>query len=137
MKKRGIWLGVAAALLALSAWLMSRGDKEKPTVRPPKVEFPRSSTSEESLRNQKRRTLPPLPSRGGDEGFVMRRDPMLVALPRDPDRSALVFELSALKEAPIMQTWIDCLLAKEETASDRRGLSRFKDRYGIDPLEDV
>ncbi len=135
--KKGIWLGVAAALLALSAWLMSRGDKEKPTVRPPRVEFPRSSTPEESSRNQKRRTLPPLPSRDGDEGFVRRRDPMLVALPVDPKRSAMVFELSALKEAPLMQAWIDCLLEKDENERERRGLERFKERYGVDPLEDV
>jgi hypothetical protein len=137
MKTRGIWLGVAAALLALSAWLMSRGDKEKPTVRPPKVEFPRGSTPEESSRNEKRRTLPPLPSRSDEEGFVRRRDPMLVALPHDPKRSAMVFEVGALKEAPLMEAWIDCLLAKNEDDRDRRGLERFKERYGIDPLEDV
>ncbi|WP_373533610.1 hypothetical protein, partial [Microcoleus sp.] len=138
MKKKGIWLAVAVALLALSAWLMSRGDKEKPTVRPPKVEFPRRSTPEESTRNQKRRTLPPLPAPSADaEGFLRRRDPMLVALPVDPKRSAMVFELEALKEAPIMQIWIDCLLENSEADRYRRGLERFKERFGVDPLEDV
>lgn len=138
MKRKGIWLGVAVALLALSAWLMSRGDKEKPTVRPPKVEFPRHSTPDEMTRNQKRRTLPPLPAPSADaEGFLKRRDPMLVALPDDPARSAMVFEVAALKEAPLMKIWIDCLLAKSEADRDRRGLERFKERFGIDPLEDV
>lgn len=138
MRRKGLWLAVAAALLALSAWLMSRGDKEKPTVRPPKVEFPRNSTPEEMDRNQKRRTLPPLPAPSADaEGFLRRRDPMLVALPADPKRSAMVFELEALKDAPIMQIWIDCLLAKDETRRERQGLERFKDRFGVDPLKDV
>ena len=138
MNRKGIWLGVAAVLLALSAWLMSRGDAEKPTVKPPKVEFPRHSTPEESARNQKRRTLPPLPAPSADaEGFVRRRDPMLVALPVDPKRSAMVFELEALKDAPLMQAWIDCLLSKDDNDRERRGLERFEERYGIDPLEDV
>lgn len=137
-RSRGAWLAVAGALLALSAWLMSRGDREKPTVRPPKVEFRRNSTPEESLRNQKRRTLAPLPApSAGAEGFVKRRDPMLVALPVDPKRSAMVFELSALKEAPIMGIWLDCLLARGEDDRDRRGIERFKDKLGIDPLEDL
>jgi hypothetical protein len=138
MMKKGIWLGVAVALLALSAWLMSRGDKEKPTVRPPKLDFPRRSSPEEYSRNQKRRTLPPLPSPSADaEGFVKRRDPMLVGLPDDPKRSAMVFEVAALKEAPLMKIWIDCLLEKSATDRDRRGIERFKDKLGIDPLEDI
>ena len=114
MKRKGIWLGVAALLLALSAWLMSRGDKEKPTVKPPKIEFPKHATPEENLRNQKRRTLPPLRSRSADdEGYRAKRDPMLVALPTDPKRSAMVFELEALKDAPIMKIWMDCMLRQQ------------------------
>jgi hypothetical protein len=133
MKRKGIWLGVAVLLLALSAWLMSRGDKEKPTVRPPKVEFPHNATPEENSRQQKRRTLPPLSN--DEEGFRMKRDPMLVALPTDPKRSAMVFEVDALKESPIMKTWIDCLLAKN--AREKQGIERFKKKFGFDPLEDV
>ncbi|MEZ4295495.1 MAG: hypothetical protein R3B70_11010 [Polyangiaceae bacterium] len=138
MKKRGMWLVVAAVLLALSAWLMSRGDVEKPTVRPPKVEFPRHATPEEMLRGDKRRTLPPLPPRdGNEEGFRIRRDPVLVALPDDPKRSAMVFEVAALKETPIAQIWMDCLLSREDADRDRNSLERFKDRFGIDPMEDI
>jgi hypothetical protein len=136
MKRKGIWLGVAVVLLALSALLMSRGDKEKPTARPPKMEFPHHPKPEENVRNQKRRTLPPLRAESDDEeGYRMKRDPMLVALPTDPKRSAMVFELEALKEAPIMQVWLDCMLAR----SDRRrsNLNRFKDRFGLDPLADI
>ncbi|MBK8254868.1 MAG: hypothetical protein IPK82_19690 [Polyangiaceae bacterium] len=138
MARKGLWLGVFVALLALSAWLMSRGDKEKSTVRPPKVEFPRNATPDESVRNQKRRTLPPLPSpNNNDEGFRMRRDPMLVALPVDKKRSAMVFEVEALKETPIAQIWLDCLLERTDRQGDASGLERFKERFGIDPLEDV
>lgn len=141
VRRKGLWLGVAVTLLALSAWLMSRGDKEKPTTRPPKVEFPRYSTPQESMRNEKRRTLPPLPAPSADaEGFRSRRDPMLVALPVDPKRSAMVFEIDALKEAPIMKIWMDCLLAEDRRRSQeggRGGIERFKDRFGIDPLNDV
>jgi hypothetical protein len=136
VKRKGIWLGVAVLLLALSAWLMSRGDKEKPTVRPPKLEFPRHSSPEENTRNQRRRTLPPLTAPDEDaEGFRRKRDPMLVALPTDPKRSAMVFEIEALKESPITKVWLDCLLARNDR--DRMSFDRLKERLGIDPLEDV
>ncbi|MFO0592138.1 MAG: hypothetical protein U0441_31635 [Polyangiaceae bacterium] len=134
MKRRGIWLGVAVLLLALSAWLMSRGDTEKPTVRPPKVEFPRGQNDKERDRNDKRRSLPSLddPSK---EGFHRKRDPLLVALPTDPKKSALVFELDALKESPIMKAWLDCVMARED--GDARDMERFKEKLGVDPFEDI
>lgn len=136
MKRKGIWLGVAVVLLALSALLMSRGDQEKPTVRPPKIAFPHNPTADESVRNQKRRTLPPLRAPAEDaEGFRMKRDPMLVALPVDPKRSAMVFEVAALKEAPIMKAWLDCMLARNDRGMSN--MNRFKKRLGLDPLTDI
>lgn len=134
MKRKGIWLGVFVVLLALSAWLMSRGDKEKPTVRPPKLEFPHHASPEEHKRNDERRTLPPLPT-NEEEGFRRKRDPMLVALPVDPKRSAMVFEVDALKESPIMKTWLDCMLSRD--GREVADMDRFKERLGIDPLEDI
>lgn len=134
MRRRGIWLGVAVLLLALSAWLMSRGDKEKPTVRPPKLEFPHGAKPEEQSRNDKRRTLPPLPN-PEEEGFRRKRDPMLVALPTDRKRSAMVFEIAALKESPIMKTWLDCMLTRNDR--EMKDMDRFKSRFGIDPLDDI
>lgn len=135
MKTRGVWLGVAVVLLALSAWLMSRGDKVKSTVQRRKIEFPRYSKPEEAERDRRRRTLPPLPlPPADDEGFRSKRDPMLVALPADPKRSAMVFEVAALKESQIMQVWLDCMLSRNH---ERRDVGRFKERFGIDLLEDV
>jgi hypothetical protein len=135
MKKRGVWLAAAMVLLALAAWLMSRGDKEKPTVRPRKIEFPRRPKPAESERASRRRTLPPLSAPPpGVEAPRWKRDPVLVALPADPKRSAMVFEIEALKGSPIMQIWLDCMLSRGD---ERAGFARFKDRYGIDVLEDV
>ncbi len=136
MKRKGMWLAVSVVLLGLSAWLMSRGDAEKPTSRPPKMEFPHQPKQMEQERNQKRRTLPPLPSLSEDaEGFRKRRDPVLVALPTDTRRSVMVFEFDALKESPLSEAWLDCLLARDDR--ERAGLDRFKERIGIDPLEDI
>lgn len=135
MKKRGVWLAAAMVLLALAAWLMSRGDKEKPTVRPRKIEFPRYPKPAEVERASRRRTLPPLSAPPpGVEAPQWKRDPVLAALPADPKRSAMVFEIEALKESPIMQIWLDCMLARGD---ERAGVARLKDRYGIDVLEDV
>ncbi|WP_437675483.1 hypothetical protein [Sorangium sp. So ce131] len=135
VKKRGVWLAAALVLLALAAWLMSRGDKEKPTVTPRKIEFPRRPKPAEQERASRRRTLPPLPAPSPDaEAPRWKRDPVLVALPADPERSAMVLEIAALKESPIMQIWLDCMLSRGD---ERAGFARFKDRYGIDVLEDV
>ncbi|XYI00910.1 hypothetical protein ACMHYB_14595 [Sorangium sp. So ce1128] len=135
MKKRGVWLAAAMVLLALAAWLMSRGDKEKPTVRPRKIEFPLYPQPVELERASRRRTLPPLPAPSPDvEAPQWKRDPLLVALPADPKRSAMVFEIEALKESPSMQIWLDCMLSRD---NERADFARFKDRYGIDVLEDV
>lgn len=130
-----MWLAAAMVLLALAAWLMSRGDKEKPAVRPRKIEFPRHPKQAEWERASRRRTLPPLTAPPpGVEAPQWKRDPVLAALPADPKRSAMVFEIEALKESPIMQIWLDCMLSRGE---ERAGLARLKDRYGIDVLEDV
>lgn len=135
-RNRALWLAVAVALLGASAWLMSRGDRERSTVRPPKMEFPRAPKAAEQSRNDRRRTLPPIPAPSDDaEGLRRKRDPLLVALPSDPKRSALVFEVDALKESPIGRVWLDCMLARNDR--DRRGIERLKETYGVDLSNDV
>ncbi len=125
-------------LLALAAWLMSRGDKEKPTVRPRKIEFPRypkparggaRQPSPQRCRRCSRRR-PASKRRNG------KRDPVLAALPADPKRSAMVFEIEAPQRVAdhADSGSIACCRAARRAAPAR---ARLKDRYGIDVLEDV
>ncbi len=133
------WLVAFAVLLGLAAFLMARGDKPQKPERVLKAEFPRHAQGWEEERNKKRRTLPPLPLREGEpERIAMKRDPLVVALPADPKKSTVVFEVAALKESPIGEIWLDCMLAREmQDAGPRRGREEFKERFGIDPFEDV
>lgn len=139
MKKRWGFLVVFAALLCLSAFLMSRGDKPKKPERALRAEFPRFPQPWEEQRNQKRRTLAPPASSAADmDSYRPKRDPLLVALPYEPKTSAVVFEVSALKESPIGQAWLDCMLEKQADEKDKkRGRDRFKEEFGIDLLNDV
>ncbi|MDI1433453.1 hypothetical protein [Polyangium sorediatum] len=137
--RRVAWLVAFVALLGLSAFLMSRGDKPKKPERVLKAEFPRHPRDWEEERNRKRRTLPPAaPRPGEDEGIQRKRDPLLVALPVEKGKSSVVFEVAALKESPIGQIWLDCML-EEQAENKRRGRGRddFKERFGIDLLQDV
>lgn len=133
------WLAAFAVLLGIAAFLMARGDKPQKPERVLKAEFPRRPQGWEEARNQKRRTLPPLPQREGEPARVpTMRDPLVVALPTDPKKSTVVFEVAALKESPIGQIWLDCMLAREgQDGGPRRGREEFKERFGIDPFEDV
>ncbi|MDC3959556.1 hypothetical protein [Polyangium jinanense] len=137
--RRVAWLVAFAALLALSAFLMSRGDKPKKPERVLKAEFPRFPKPWEEERNRKRRTLPPAaPRPGEEEGVLRKRDPLLVALPMEKGKSAVVFEVAALKESPIGQIWLDCMLA-EQAGNERAGRGRnvFEEKFGLDLLKDV
>jgi hypothetical protein len=141
MRKWG-WLVAFAALLGLAALLMSRGDRPSRPERALKAEFPRSPKPWEEERNQRRRTLtqPPPPSMRAEGVPHEKKDPLLVALPFETKTSAVVFELAALKESPLVQAWLDCLLARQAEVDDgerRSGRDEFKEKFGIDPFEDV
>jgi len=128
------WLFAALALLALAAWLMSRGDSVASTEeKKPRVEFPRHPKPSEQDRNRRRRTLPALPVKGDSDVQPSKRDPVITALPPSKGTSVVVFEATALKETPIAKHWIDCIMAGRQ----RRGLHRFRERYGVDLLEDI
>ncbi|UQA59026.1 hypothetical protein [Polyangium aurulentum] len=138
--RKHAWLVAFAVLLAVAAFLMARGDKPQKPERVLKAEFPRKPQGWEEERNRKRRTLPPLAPQGGEEAPALtKRDPLVVALPSDPKKSTVVFEVAALKESPIGQIWLDCLLAREgaRDGGPGRGREEFKERFGIDPFEDV
>jgi hypothetical protein len=129
------WLAAAVCLLALAAWLMSRGDsKARTAAKKPKVELPRYPRQDEWERSQRRRTipLPPLASAEPDAPPV-KRDPVLVALPRSPDKSTVVFEAGALRTSPVGKLFMDCFL----DAKGEKDLRDLKEKAGIDVLEDV
>ncbi|MEO7327083.1 MAG: hypothetical protein ABI193_00800 [Minicystis sp.] len=131
--KRRAWLFAALALLAVAAWLMSRGDsraRPRPEV---KVEFPRHAKPEENARNNQRRTLPPKPPEKPTDEYRPRRDPVLTALPWTKGKSALVFEASALRDSPLGKLWLDCMLSKHDLAE----MARFKSAYGVDVMQDI
>jgi hypothetical protein len=132
MKKRA-WLIAAVLLLGLAAFLMARGDKPR-TAQRAKVEFPRHAKPEERQRAERRRTLAPQGPSEDPEAPSMRRDPLLVALPDDPKTSAVVFEVADLKNSPVGQAWLDCMLEREGKG---KGRGEFKEKFGIDPFNDV
>jgi hypothetical protein len=133
--KRYSWLLVAVLLLGLAAWFMSRGDKPKRTPRDAEVDFPRFQKDEERMRNERRRTLPPARVRDDAEGVqvIVKRDPLLVALPTDRKKSTVVFEVAGLRDSPVGKAWLDCLMKRD----GKRGLDKFQSEFGLNPVEDI
>ncbi|AKT38678.1 hypothetical protein [Chondromyces crocatus] len=131
MKQRG-WLLAFVLLLGIAAFLMARADSPRAPARAVRMAFPRHPTLRDHERRARRQSLPPVALPGDTEAAPQRRDPLTVALPTDPDKSAFVFELEDLKDSPLGQIWMDCLLERTD-----RGRDRFKDVFGIDLLEDV
>ena len=133
--KRFAWLLVAVVLLGLAAFFMSRGDKPTRTKREAEVDFPRHATPEEHRRNDLRRTLapPPQPAQEGGTEIIVKRDPLLVALPPDPKKSTVVFEVAGLRDSPVGKAWLDCLMKRE----GKRGLDKIEKELGLNPLEDI
>lgn len=133
--KRFSWLLVAALLLGLAAWLMSRGDKVKRAQRDGEVDFPRYPKSEERMRNERRKTLPPARPKNDEAQSEPRvkRDPLIVALPTDKKKSTVVFEIAGLRDSPVGKAWLDCLMQRD----GKRGLDKFQSEFGLNPLEDI
>lgn len=135
-RRRGMWLGLAAVLLALGAWLMFSGQGDEPAPEAPKVEFPRRMRKEDWKRAENRRTqvLPaPVPAEGKAEAEKPRpRDPVLAALPRGKGRSAVVIEANALRYSPIGELLLDCLMR-----DGGKNLEDFRKQSGVDPLQDL
>lgn len=136
-RRRGMWLALAAVLLAVGAWLMFSGQGEEPEVEAPKVEFPRRMRHEEWKRAERRRTqVPPTPA-PTESGAVAAtperpRDPVLAALPRGKGRSAVVIEANALRHSPIGELLLDCLMR-----DGGKRMDEFRRVSGVDPLQDL
>jgi len=125
------WLLAAVILLGVAAWLMARGDRGKGKTAHDNIHFPRPR-SRDDQRNARRRTLvlPPSPSATGP---AVPQDPLMVALPNTPGGTTIVFEASAMRDSPIGQHMVDCLLGEREA----RELADAKRDFGVDVLEDV
>jgi hypothetical protein len=135
MRRRRLgWLVVAVVLFGLAAVLMFTGQGEEPAPEPRKVEFPRRMRSEERSRADRRRTyVPPVPA--GQQAPAEPqgpKDPVLAALPRGKNKTAVVIEANALRHSPIGELLMDCLLR-----DGGRRLQQFKDASGVDPLQDI
>jgi hypothetical protein len=134
-RRRGVWLALAALLLAVGAWLMFSGQGDEPEPEARQVDFPRRMRHEEWKRAEQRRTqvLPTLPDTGPKPAEPQRpRDPVLAALPRGKGRSAVVIEANALRHSPIGELLLDCLLRDGGQRMDE-----FRQISGVDPLQDL
>ncbi len=132
-----LWI-VAAVLLLAAGALLSGLAEERKTAPRREVEFPRWMRSEERERAAARRTLAPAasvsspaPAEGGSAPG--RRDPFLVALPRDSRTGVFVLEANALRHSRIGELFVSCIL--EESGGNP--FDEMRDEAGIDPLKDV
>jgi hypothetical protein len=133
-RRRGIWLALAAVLLAAGAVLMFTGQGEEPEPEAPQVNFPRKMRQEEWKRAQQRRTqvLPQPDSTPAAAKPPVPRDPVLSALPRGKGRSAVVIEANALRHSPIGELLLDCLMR-----DGGKQLEELRRISGVDPLQDL
>jgi hypothetical protein len=134
-RRRGLWLVFAVVLFGLAAWLMLSGQGEEEPPRPQKVAFPNRLRPEERDRMERRRTyVTPVVDAGtvAEQKPLRPSDPVLAALPRGKGKTAMVIEANAIRNSPIGELLLECLM--------RRGgddLERFKQETGVDPLKDL
>ncbi|HEX8698868.1 MAG TPA: hypothetical protein VF815_08525, partial [Myxococcaceae bacterium] len=135
-RRRGVWLALAAVLLAVGAVLMFTGQGDEPEPEAPKVEFPRRMRQAEWKRAEQRRTQvlrpPEAPSEAKPAEPQRPRDPVLAALPRGKGRSAVVIEANALRHSPIGELLLECLLR-----DGGKRMDEFRRISGVDPLQDL
>ncbi|WP_375765379.1 hypothetical protein NR798_27090 [Archangium gephyra] len=133
-RRRGLWLVFAVVLFGLAAWLMLSGQGEEETPPPPKVAFPYKLRPAERERMEKRRTyVTPVVDAGTVAQQPLRpSDPVLAALPRGKGKTAVVIEANAIRHSPIGELLLECLMNRGS-----KGLERFKQETGVDPLKDL
>lgn len=129
-KKRspGLWLVVAAVLLALGAWLM-RGAEPPERPATPEVRLPTRKTREEVRQAEVRRTwiAPEVPDAGVKRAPA--KDPMLAMMPAEVKRGAVVAEFNAIMNSDLGQKLTKCLF-------DDADLTWFRDA-GLDPVNGI
>jgi hypothetical protein len=134
-RRRGLWLVFAVVLFGLAAWLMLSGQGEEETPRPQKVAFPNRLRPEERNRMERRRTyVTPVVDAGtvAEKKPLQPSDPVLAALPRGKGKTAMVIEANAIRNSPIGEMLLECLMRQ---GGDN--LNRLKEETGVDPLKDL
>ena len=133
-RRRGVWLALAAVLLAVGAVLMFTGQGDEPEPEAPKVEFPRRMRQADWKRAEQRRTqvTPPVVNSETKAEPQRPRDPLLAALPRGKGRSAVVIEANALRHSPIGELLLECLMR-----DGGKGMDELRRVSGVDPLQDL
>jgi hypothetical protein len=131
-----LWLLVALVGLGCATWLMTGGetDEASPWKRTERVEFPRYMREQEYQRQRDRRrpiARSAVPAEEEDAPPPVA-DPVLRALPALDGHAVVVVEANALRHSPLGELFIGCL-----DRNDRKSLDEVRDKWGIDPLEDL
>src|SRR5688572_27314270 len=115
--KRRSWLIAAILLIAAATALMLYGEEPRPERVAVEVTFPRRLDKKQAVRMRARQTLPAPPQIAGDDGQprpagpARPRDPLLAAIASGAG-SAVVVEANALRNSPIGELLIDCVMAR-------------------------
>jgi hypothetical protein len=127
-----MWLALAAVLLAVGAGLMFTGQGDEPEPEVPRVDFPRRMRQQDWKRAEGRRTqvLPVAETAVAEPRRP--RDPVLAALPRGKGRSAVVIEANALRNSPIGELLLACLMR-----DGGKRMDELRQISGVDPLQDL
>lgn len=136
-RRRWPWLVSALALLMLSLLLVRISQDAPPPPPRRKVDFSvlDLARSGAQARMINRRTYVPPGDTAADAGApAAPRDPVLEALPRGQDRTAVVVEANALRHSPLGELLLECLLSSHRR---REELEDFRQHTGVDPLEDL
>lgn len=137
--RRWPWLLGAVGLLAVAAWLMSRGER-MPPQQEVQVHFPRHQTRADFERLRQRQVPILAPAVQQEEAVAevpaappKRGDPLLLAMPSQVKKAAIVVEANALRHSPIGELLLDCFMGGRE----RDDLTKLRSKTGLDVLEDL
>lgn len=135
MKQRR-WLIAALLLIAAATALMLYAEEPQPEKEEVAVTFPRQFDDKHTQRMRERRTLAVIdPEVEGEEKPsrpARPRDPVLAALASGA-RSAVVVEANALRNSPIGELLLECLMSRGR----KNPVTELKERAGVDILQDL
>jgi hypothetical protein len=138
--RRWPWLLAALVLLAGGSRLMSRGER-MPPQQELQVKLPRYPSQADFERVRQRRQVPilatPLPTETKEPQQPAPppklRDPLLVAMPSQVKKAAVVVEANALRHSPIGELLLDCFVG----TPGHDELGKLRSKTGLDVLEDL